>query len=184
MVQAFRPGALEAIGLGFADIARVRPGIVYLSLNAWSHAGPWAMQRGFDSLVQTASGIGYAPSEGSPGGISSPLPMQALDHGTGYLAAASVMRALSDQTVEGGSRHLRVSLAQTGAWVTSLGVGDEAVGGDPTIEDVRDLLSEVPSAWGDLTYVRPALTLDGAALAWRRPPEPGGTSAPEWLPRG
>jgi crotonobetainyl-CoA:carnitine CoA-transferase CaiB-like acyl-CoA transferase len=183
LVQAFRPGALEAIGLGFADLAKVRPGIVYLSLNAWSHAGPWAMQRGFDSLVQTASGIAYAPAEGAEGGAPSPLPAQVLDHGTGYIAAASVMRALVDQSREGGSRHLRVSLAQTGAWFTGLGAGDEAQGGDPAFDDVRDLLAELPSAWGALTYVRPAISLDGAALAWTTPPQPGGASAPEWRPR-
>ena len=183
MVQAFRPGAMDAIGLGFADVAKVRPGIVYLSLNAWSQAGPWAMQRGFDSLVQSASGIAYAPVEGDPAGTPSPLPAQVLDHGTGYIAAAAVMRALADQTVEGGSRHLRVSLAQTGAWFTGLGAGDESVGGDPRFEDVGDLLTEMPSAWGDLVYVRPAITLDGAGLAWTTPPEQGGASAPEWRPR-
>ena len=183
LVQAFRPGAMEAIGLGFADVAKVRPGIVYLSLNAWSQAGPWAMQRGFDSLVQTASGIGYAPVEGDVAGTPSPLPAQVLDHGTGYIAAAAVMRALADQAVGGGSRHLHVSLAQTGAWFTGLGAGDESVGGDPRFEDVGDLLAEMPSAWGDLTYVRPAITLDGAGLAWTTPPEQGGASAPEWRPR-
>lgn len=181
-VQAFRPGALDALGLGFDDIARVRPGIVTLSLNAWSHEGPWARERGFDSLVQTASGIAYAPSEGG-GGTPSPLPMQALDHGTGYLAAAGVMRALAAQTIEGGSRHVRVSLAQTGAWMTGLGAGDNTVGGDPAIEDVRDLLDEAPSQWGAITFVRPPITLDGTELAWAKPPECGGTSAPEWLPR-
>ncbi|MGE3856941.1 MAG: CoA transferase [Dehalococcoidia bacterium] len=183
MVQAFRPGALDAIGLGFADVAKVRPGIVYLSLNAWSSEGPWAMQRGFDSLVQTASGIAFAPVEGDAAGTPSPLPAQALDHGTGYIAAASVMRALADQAREGGSRHLRVSLAQTGAWFTGLGPGDESTGGDPSSEDVADLLAELPSAWGTLTYVRPAISLDGAELAWQRGPEPGGASAPEWRPR-
>ena len=93
------------------------------------------------------------------------------------------MRALADQAVGGGSRHLHVSLAQTGAWFTGLGAGDESVGGDPRFEDVGDLLAEMPSAWGDLVYVRPAITLDGAGLAWTTPPEQGGASAPEWRPR-
>src|SRR6266481_7208897 len=52
--QGYRPQALAALGFSPPDAARISPGIVYVSLSAYGHAGPWAERRGFDSLVQTA----------------------------------------------------------------------------------------------------------------------------------
>ena len=171
-VQAFRPGAIAARGFGFDEVARLRLGIVYVSLCAWSEAGPWAARRGFDSLVQTASGIAHeggtwSGRSGDPG----PLPAQALDHATGYLAAAGAMTALARQSREGGSFHVRVSLAQTGRWIASLPRVEAQGVPDPTLDDVRDLTSELPSAWGALTYVRPPGTLSTAPIEWRTGPQ-------------
>ena len=99
----------------------MRPGIVAVSLSAYGHDGPWAGRRGFDSLVQNASGINVAEAEAA--GVPAPkeLPAQALDHATGYLMAFGAMMALLRKAQEGGSWHVRVSLAQTGHWLTSLG---------------------------------------------------------------
>ncbi len=83
LVQAYRPGALDALGLGPRDCAAIRPGLVYVSISAWGPAGPWRGRRGFDSLVQLATGIAWRDGSGGP--VS--LPAQALDHGTGWLAA-------------------------------------------------------------------------------------------------
>ena len=100
---------------------RLSPGIVYVSLSAYGHAGPWAERRGFNSLVQTATGFNHA--EGQAAGIDGPkeLPAQMLDHATGYLMAFGAMMAKARQSREGGSWHVRVSLAQTGRWMWNLG---------------------------------------------------------------
>ena len=121
-LQAYRPGALTARGFGPEELARVRPGIVYVSVCAYGHKGPWAGRRGFDSLVQSASGIAFTEREAAGWDEPKHLPCQALDHATGYLAAFGAMAALTRRATEGGSWHVRVSLAQTGRWLQSFGL--------------------------------------------------------------
>ncbi|OSX61155.1 hypothetical protein POSPLADRAFT_1146724 [Postia placenta MAD-698-R-SB12] len=125
-LQGYRPGGLAAKGFGPADVAAARPGVVYASLTAYGWEGPWAERRGFDSLVQTASGFNVAEGEahaafnGSPF-APRPLPMQALDHAAGYLLAFGINAALCRTITEGGSWEVRVSLAAVGRWIRSLG---------------------------------------------------------------
>ena len=121
LVQGYRPGALDALGLGPEAAARRRPGLVYVSLCAYGEAGPWAARRGFDSLVQTASGFNHAEAQAGGATEPAPLPAQALDRATGYLMAYAVMAALMRRSREGGSWHVRLSLAQTGQWLRHLG---------------------------------------------------------------
>src|SRR5262249_21352886 len=115
-IDGFRPGATAARGFGPEEVVRHCPGIVYASLSAYGHVGPWAGRRGFDSLVQTASGFNHA--EGAAAGLGGPkeLPCQALDHATGYLLAFGAMMARLRQSRDGGSWLVRASLAQTGRW--------------------------------------------------------------------
>ncbi|NEA87180.1 CoA transferase, partial [Streptomyces sp. SID14436] len=110
VVTGYRPGALDRFGLGPRALAERRPGIVVAQLSAWGAYGPWGDRRGFDSLVQVATGIAAAEGTGERPGA---LPAQALDHGTGYLLAAAVLRALTDRSDTGGSRSVRVALART-----------------------------------------------------------------------
>ena len=119
--QGYRPHSIAACGFSPEEAARINPGIVYVSLSAYGHAGPWAERRGFDSLVQTSTGFNHA--EGAAAGVDGPkeLPAQMLDHATGYLMAFGAMMAKARQAREGGSWHVRVSLAQTGRWLWNLG---------------------------------------------------------------
>ena len=119
--QGYRPRAIASLGFSPEDAARINPGIVYVTLSAYGHAGPWAERRGFDSLVQTATGFNHA--EGQAAGVDGPkeLPAQMLDHATGYFMAFGAMMAKARQSREGGSWHVRVSLAQTGRWLWNLG---------------------------------------------------------------
>ncbi len=179
-VQGYRPGAIAAHGFAPHDVARLRPGIVYASLCAYGPEGPWADRRGFDSLVQTASGFNVAEA----GAFGSPrpkeLPAQALDHATGYLLAFAVMTALKRQAEEGGSWHVRCSLAQTGHWLRRLGRVDGMNCPDPKFDDVRDLLEETPSGFGRLTAVRHAAVMSETPPRWLRPSVPLGTHPPVW----
>lgn len=180
-VQGYRPGALAALGFGPDDVARLRPGIVTVSLSAYGHQGPWAGRRGFDSLVQTATGFNVAEAEAAGVERPRPLPAQALDHASGYLMAFGAMVALTRRAREGGSWHVRVSLAQTGLWLRNLGRID---GGlhcrDPGLEDVRDRLEETASGFGQLTAIRHAAELSITLVRWSRPSVPLGTHAPAW----
>jgi hypothetical protein len=180
IVQGYRPGGLEALGYGPGDVARLRPGIVYVTLSAYSHEGPWALRRGFDSLVQTASGFNAAEAEAAGVDGPKPLPAQVLDHATGYLLAYAAMTALLRHSREGGSWHVRVSLAQTGHWLRSLGRVDGLGVRDPAREDVLDCLEESDSGFGRLSAVRHPAILSETPARWARPSVPLGTNAPEW----
>ncbi|WFB06777.1 CoA transferase [Streptomyces sp. LX-29] len=118
VVTGYRPGALDRYGLAPDALAERRPGLVIGQLSAWGGYGPWGGRRGFDSLVQAATGIATREaaadaSEDRPGA----LPAQVLDHGTGYLLAAAVLRAVTEQLVTGGTWLARLALAQTAGWL-------------------------------------------------------------------
>src|SRR3982074_3225851 len=155
--QGYRPQALAALGFSPQDAARISPGIVYVSLSAYGHAGPWAGRRGFDSLVQTTTGFNHA--EGQAAGVDGPkeLPAQMLDHATGYLMAFGAMKAKARQSREGGSWHVQVSLAQTGRWLWNLGrVADGLDTRDLKGEAIAPFVAAAASPLGPLRLVTPS----------------------------
>lgn len=162
LVQSFRPGTLAARRLGPERLAELSPGIVVLDLSAYGHAGPWRMRRGFDSLVQMASGIADDGARLAGADRPTPLPVQALDHGTGWLAAAAVITAIRRQRSAGGSWWLRLALARTGAWLDDLGRLPAEGAAVPSDDDVADLLAELDSPFGRLRYLRVPGDLPGA----------------------
>ncbi|WP_296225938.1 CoA transferase [Ralstonia sp. UBA689] len=180
-VQGYRPGGVTALGFSPSQAAALRPGIVYLSLCAYGHAGPWANRRGFDSLVQTASGFNWAEANAAGEAKPRPLPAQALDHAAGYLMAAGAMTALARRMTEGGSWHVRVSLAQTAQWLRSFGrmaYGFDAP--DPRYEDIGAYLETTPSGFGTLTALRHAGQLSDTPPRWTLPSVPLGTHPARW----
>jgi crotonobetainyl-CoA:carnitine CoA-transferase CaiB-like acyl-CoA transferase len=180
MVQGYRPGAIAGHGFDPHEAARLRPGIVYVSLCAWGHDGPWAGRRGFDSLVQNANGLNVAEAQAAGQDEPMPLPGQALDHGTGYLLAFGAMAALRRRAIEGGSWLVRLSLAQSGEWLRSLGRIDGLGCRNPGLDDVRDRLEEIDSGFGRLTAVRHSALMSETPALWARPTVPLGTHAPAW----
>jgi crotonobetainyl-CoA:carnitine CoA-transferase CaiB-like acyl-CoA transferase len=179
-VQGYRPGAVGGNGFGPEEVTRLRPGIVYVSLCAYGHQGPWANRRGFDSLVQNANGINHAEAEAAGSAQPKPLPCQAMDHATGYLMAFGAMTALARRTTEGGSWHVRVSLAQTGHWIRGLGRIDGLSARDLGLDDVRDRLEESASGFGKLTAVCHAAVMSETPPHWARPSVPLGTHEARW----
>ncbi|HEX6354612.1 CoA transferase [Actinophytocola sp.] len=167
-VQSYRPSSLARKGFGPADLAATRPGIVVVSLAAYGHTGPWRDRRGFDSLVQMACGIAAHAGTDKP----RPLPAQALDHATGWLAAYGAMTALRRRATEGGSWHVRLSLARTAEWLHDLGRQEGPVSEvDPT-----PWLTETDSDFGRLTHIR----VPCASVALAGPRQPGRDPATWW----
>src|SRR2546430_14060919 len=117
--QGYRPGTLGTRGFSPEALAKVRPGIVFVSLCAFGHVGPWASRRGFDTVVQTVSGITSRQGELFPGTSPGPqfYPVSAIDYPTGYLMAFGAMVALARPVRVGGSLLLRAPLAPTRRWV-------------------------------------------------------------------
>jgi len=179
--QGYRPKSIAALGFSPEEAAKINPGIVYVSMSAYGHAGPWAERRGFDSLVQTSTGFNHA--EGQAAGVEGPkeLPAQMLDHATGYLMAFGAVMAKARQSREGGSWHVRVSLAQTGRWLWNLGrVADGFKTEDLKSEMVTPFIEEIPSGFGPLRSVRHAGVLSKTAAFWARPAMPLGSHPPQW----
>jgi crotonobetainyl-CoA:carnitine CoA-transferase CaiB-like acyl-CoA transferase len=179
-VQGYRPGAIAGLGFGPQDAAAIRPGIICVSLCAYGHDGPWAGRRGFDSLVQNANGLNVAEAEAAGDATPKPLPAQVIDHGTGHLMAFAAMTALARRTLEGGSWHVRLSLAQTAHWLRSFGRVDGLALPDPDLGDVRDRLEEMDSGFGRITTVRHAAVMSETPPHWMRPSVPLGTDPPAW----
>ncbi len=181
VLQAFRPGALDARGFGFADVAALRPGVVYGSLSAYGGAGPWAARRGFDLLVQTATGFNHAEAQAVGIEGQKELPCQALDHASGYLLAFGTLMARIRQASEGGSWLVRVSLAATGRWLWNLGRLDSGFSAHiPSRADIADLLEESPSPFGKMRAVCHAAQLSDTPAAWTLPSAPLGTHPAVW----
>ncbi|GLR86791.1 CoA transferase [Bradyrhizobium iriomotense] len=183
--QGYRPRSLAALGFAPEDAARINPGIVYVTLSAYGHSGPWAERRGFDSLVQTTTGFNHA--EGQAAGLDGPkeLPAQMLDHATGYLMAFGAMMAKARQAREGGSWHVRVSLAQTGRWLWNLGrLADGLKTPDLTGAAVHPaFIQTMPSGFGMLKAVSHSAMLSKTPAVWQRPAMPLGSHPPEWPSR-
>lgn len=180
-VQGYRPGSIATKGFSPERCAELSPGIVCVSLSAYGDTGPWGGKRGFDSLVQTATGLNHAEADAA--GISGPkeLPAQALDHASGYLMAVGAMMAVARQRTEGGSWLVRVSLARTGAWLTAAGQDPSGLSApDLKPADVADLIETTESGFGPMRALRHAGILDTTPARWTLPSVPLGTHPAAW----
>ncbi len=177
-VQGYRPGALAAFGFDRQTIADLRPGIVMASLSAYGEGGPWGGRRGFDSLVQTATGFNHAEAEAAGSDKPRALPLQILDMASGALLAFGVQAALLRQRTEGGSWQVRVSLARTGSWLRAF--GRVADGFAAQRDDGADLMETSASGFGTLGSVRHAARFFPANARLLPPSMPPGTHPLAW----
>jgi crotonobetainyl-CoA:carnitine CoA-transferase CaiB-like acyl-CoA transferase len=187
--QGYRPGTLADRGFSPEALAKLRPGIVVVSLCAFSHAGPWASRRGFDTVIQSVSGITWRQGEVFPGKEPGPqfYPVSAIDFLTGYLMAFGAMNALARRAREGGSWLVRISLAQVGRWLVEHGQVPEAelkkAQKEFTPEELArwSMTSNVPE--GKLQHLGPTLRMSETPPRWVRPTVPLGHHKPEWPQR-
>ena len=178
LLHGYRPGALPGLGFDAAARRQRNPGLVDVSLDAYGWTGPWAGRRGFDSLVQMSSGIARHGMTASGVDRPVPLPVQALDHATGYLLAAAVLAALSERR-HGRVRTARLSLARTASLLTSAGPVT------PTTAPLRETADDVAPVteatdWGPAKRTRFPLTIEGLDARWPHPAGKLRTAAPAW----
>lgn len=173
VVQGYRPGALEAFGMDPAALAGRHPHLVVVRLSAWGLRGPWAQRRGFDSLVQAATGIATVCGTPEEPGV---LPAQALDHATGHLAAATVLAALARQREEGGGWYGELSLARTAHWLLAAPRDPSAPAPAP---DPGPYLQRLDSADGPVEVVAPP-----GSPRWTSPAVLPPAAAPVWRAAG
>jgi len=187
--QGYRPGTLGARGFSPEALAKLRPGIVIVSLCAFGHVGPWASRRGFDTVVQTVSGITSRQGELFPGAEPGPqfYPVSAIDYLTGYLMAFGAIVALTRRAREGGSWLVRISLAQTGRWLVGRGQVPETqlrdVPKEFTAEEIERWSTTSETPVGRLRHLAPVVRMSETPPRWARPSVPLGYNEPVWPPR-
>jgi crotonobetainyl-CoA:carnitine CoA-transferase CaiB-like acyl-CoA transferase len=187
--QGYRPGTLGNRGLSPEELSRLRPGLVYVSMCAFSHVGPWASRRGFDTVVQTVSGITTRQGELFPGANPGPqfYPVSAIDYLTGYFMAFGAMVALARRAREGGSWLVRMSLAQTGRWLVERGqvpeTGLKEVDKELYPAEIARWSIESDTPVGRLRHLGPTVRLSETAPYWARPTAPLGYHQPVWPAR-
>jgi len=168
LVHGYRRDALPAMGYACADLRKLAPHLIDVSLNAYGQSGPWANRRGFDSLVQMSSGIAATGMVRRQQLRPKPLPVQALDHGTGYLMAAAVLRAVRRRNATGDCTQARLSLARTAAMLVE--AGDHPFEGAPLDETAADLSDTIEATdWGPARRVAFPVRLGDAPCVWPTP---------------
>lgn len=176
LVHGYRADALANLGLGPAERRQIRPGLVDVCLNAYGWSGPWMNRRGFDSLVQMSAGIAHEGMCVLGKDRPTPLPVQALDHATGYLMAAAVIRGLATRS---GFR-ARASLAGAAQLLVSrrpaAPTSNVVSATDADWADEREL-----TQLGPAHRLRPPVQIGETVMRWERPAAPLGSSPPEWL---
>ncbi|RON48974.1 CoA transferase [Pseudomonas frederiksbergensis] len=172
LLHGYRADALERLGYGVSERQELAPGLVDVCLNAYGWSGPWQNRRGFDSLVQMSSGIAEAGQQWKKADKPTPLPVQALDHATGYLMAAAAIKLLG----QGGSA--RLSLARTAKLLIEQGAGTN----EPLrAEDENDqglLVEQTP--WGPAHRLHVPLKITGTPLQWTLPAAELGSHRAQW----
>nr|WP_314423313.1 CoA transferase [uncultured Erwinia sp.] len=185
LVHGYRADALSNLGYDPETRQKLRPGLVDVSLNAWGWTGPWRNRRGFDSLVQMACGIADRGREWQGGDAPVPLPVQALDHATGYLMAAAVLEGLRQRLLHGTGFTARLSLARTACLLTDHPLpADEQPAGLGARQRQDEEQEMVLSCWGMAAQLRAPFWLPGTPLLWSRSPSPLGSAAAEWREDG
>ncbi|MGL5910965.1 MAG: CoA transferase [Phycicoccus sp.] len=177
LVTGYRPGALAAYGLDAGTVAERHPHVVHASLSAWTTGGPWGGRRGFDSIVQAATGIALLESadDGTPGA----LPAQALDHATGYLLAAGVLGALRARSGSGGTWRVSAHLARTAHWLLR---AERRPGMSPVeqVDDAAPWMVETVTPSGLVRQPRPALQVDDGPREFAWVGRRWGADEPTW----
>lgn len=179
-VQSWRPGSVTRLGFGPDEVAHLRPGIIYVSVSAFGD-GPWGDRAAFDQIAQSVSGIAHTEGAGGPPRL---VPTYLLnDYLCGYLGAAGVNAALIRRAKEGGSFHVKISLAGASMWVQSLGL--QLANQGPQDESVTSMprYQRRNTAFGELHQLAPVADFSRTAANWDLPPAPLGAHAAEWLPR-
>ncbi len=180
VVNNHRLGSLERRGLDPRELARDRPGLVYVSVTCYGASGPWARRGGFDMNGSAVSGL--MASEGSAAEPRFPVTFLVNDYITGYLGAIGATAALVKRATEGGSWHVTVSLTKSAMWCGSLGFVDPALAGCDDEHRLREPTSyDAPSPFGDVHMVAPPVRFSEIPPSWPDPVlVPRGSSRPEW----
>ena len=176
-VESYRPGSMGKLGFSPENVAAIRPGSIYVSVNCYGWAGPWQYRAGWEQLAQVATGMTVAQ-----GTFDNPQlqPVYPNDYVTGFLGALGTLMALLRRADEGGSYHVRIALCRTAMWMREQGLVSKSLLPPPTIDPSSYLLTKDNPAFGPLTYLGPVLKYEKTPSAWDRPTMPLGADMARW----
>jgi len=180
LIHGYRPGALNHLGYCESTRHQISPNLIEVSLSAYGWTGPWAQRRGFDSLVQMSCGIAHEGMSWARREKPTPLPVQALDHATGYLMAAAVIKAITNALCENELRSAKLSLARTAELLITLQQQEnQTFLGESSIEHFAS--NEEVTPWGRAKRLKPPLSIDGIPMRWDLPASKLGSAMPHWM---
>lgn len=181
LVHGYRSDALATLGLDAEQRQKIRPGLVDVSLDAYGFSGPWKNRRGFDSLVQMSMGIAHAGQQLAGSAKPKPLPVQALDHATGYILATAALRGLEMRLQTGTGSIARTSLARTGALLMTTLNHSEKSNQALAQETEADQSPAIESTfWGSARRLHWPVEASGVNMQWDQPSGPLGSSEATW----
>ena len=182
LVHGYRPSALSGLGYDQRALRAIRPDLIDVALCAYGWSGPWSDRRGFDSLVQMSCGIAEAGQRWAGAERPTPLPVQALDHATGYLMAAAVVRGLRLLRDQGLAASARLSLARTAALLCA--APPESSPSALAPETPEDLAADVEhTEWGAARRLRFPVRIEGTAAKFASPAVSLRSSPAAWVAR-
>lgn len=180
LVVGLRPDALAHLGYDDGTLTALNPGLVIASLDAYGWAGPWRDRRGFDSLVQMSCGIAADGAMAANRDEPTPLPVQALDHATGWLLAAAIARALTRRLDTSTTIRIHASLVGTANLLYTLSApADRPVTAAPGDRDLED----ATTAWGPAKRVPLPGRIDGVRPQWTQQAGPLSRHPATWNAR-
>ena len=181
--QGYQTGTLERLGLSAVELARLKPGLIYTSINAFGHEGPWRTRPGWEQLAQTVTGMAYLHGQDvKPGGPPLLQPGAVTDYTTGFLAAFGSLIALHRRALYGGSYLVRVSLSQTAVWIRKLGLSQDRMDTVKALNagEVDAFRVYSDSGFGPMTHLRAPVQMSATPARWKRPVVPLGTHEAVW----
>jgi crotonobetainyl-CoA:carnitine CoA-transferase CaiB-like acyl-CoA transferase len=180
-IEGFRGRSMERLGFGAEEVARQRPGIVYLSVRGYGWEGPWRDRAAFD--MEGVSTTGFTMTEGGGGPPRFPPTLVMNDYITGYIGAAGILAALRRQATEGGSWHVRVNLSRAAMWFQSLG-HFPGIAFDASLPENRMTPPEIMkrrTPYGEVERLVPQVRLSKTPGRWRDPlVTVRGSDLPKW----
>lgn len=183
--HSWRPGSLDARGLSPQALARLKPGIIYVSVSCYGYEGPWSSRAGYDPLGQVVSGLAIGEGSTDKPLLASTFTLN--DYLAGYLGAAGVTSALIRRAREGGSYHVKVSLTSCSMWLQDLGRlpseqwPDGSAGIRTLPQPAATELTVSQTVFGAIKHALPIVRYSETPASWDVPPEPAGTSPLAWI---
>ncbi len=184
-VNGYRPGRLAERGFGADDLAKLRPGLINVSINCFGSGGPFADRGGWEQVAQSVTGIAFTHGTMTGAGQPKLAPAPMCDYVTGYLAAFGAMVALGRRMREGGSYNVQVSLCQSAMFYQRQGLLDGFTDAPETLTqtELHELYVQETSSYGDLLTLGPVLRLSETPCRWALPTPKLGADRAEWLAR-